>query len=53
MAASGGLMVSMAGQRVFANPSTVTGSIGVRMDVPQLQGLMDKVGVGQETLVVG
>ena len=46
MAASGGLMVSMAGQRVFANPSTVTGSIGVRMDVPQLQGLMDKVGVG-------
>ena len=53
MAASGGLMVSMAGQRVFANHSTVTGSIGVRMDVPQLQGLMDKVGVGQETLVVG
>lgn len=53
MAASGGLMVSMAGQRVFANASTVTGSIGVRMDVPQLQGLMDKVGVGQETLVVG
>lgn len=53
MAASGGLMVSMVGQRVFANPSTVTGSIGVRMDVPQLQGLMDKVGVGQETLVVG
>ena len=53
VAASGGLMVSMAGQRVFANPSTVTGSIGVRMDVPQLQGLMDKVGVGQETLVVG
>ncbi|MFT4301106.1 MAG: signal peptide peptidase SppA [Desulfovibrio sp.] len=53
VAASGGLMVSMAGQRVFANPSTVTGSIGVRMDVPQFQGLMDKVGVGQETLVVG
>ena len=50
-AASGGLMVSMAGQRIFANPSTVTGSIGVRMDIPQLQGLMDKVGVGQETLV--
>ena len=50
-AASGGLMVSMAGERIFANPSTVTGSIGVRMDIPQLQGLMDKVGVGQETLV--
>lgn len=50
-AASGGLMVSMAGTRIFANPSTVTGSIGVRMDIPQLQGLMDKAGVGQETLV--
>ncbi|MBD5553540.1 MAG: signal peptide peptidase SppA [Desulfovibrio sp.] len=50
-AASGGLMVSMAGKRVFANPSTVTGSIGVRMDIPQLQGLMGKLGIGQETLV--
>lgn len=50
-AASGGLMVSMAGQRIFANPSTVTGSIGVRMDIPQLQGLMGKLGIGQETLV--
>lgn len=51
MAASGGLMASMAGWRIFANPSTVTGSIGVRMDIPQVQGLMDKIGVGQETLV--
>ncbi len=51
MAASGGLMVSMAGQRVFANPSTITGSIGVRMDILQVQGLMEKIGVGQETLV--
>lgn len=51
MAASGGLMVSMAGERIFANPSTVTGSIGVRMDIPQLQGLLGKIGVGQETLV--
>ena len=50
MAASGGLMVSMAGARLFANASTVTGSIGVRMDIPQLQGLMSKIGVGQETL---
>ena len=50
MAASGGLMVSMAGRRIFANASTVTGSIGVRMDIPQVQGLLDKLGVGQETL---
>lgn len=51
MAASGGLMVSMAGERIFANPSTITGSIGVRMDIPQVQGLMEKIGIGQETLV--
>lgn len=51
MAASGGLMVSMAGHRIYANPSTVTGSIGVRMDIPQIQVLMGKIGVGQETLV--
>ncbi|SDF59176.1 signal peptide peptidase SppA [Desulfovibrio legallii] len=50
LAASGGLMVSMAGRRVFANPSTVTGSIGVRMDIPQVQGLLQKLGLGQETL---
>lgn len=50
MAASGGLMVSMAGKRVFANASTVTGSIGVRMDIPQVQGLLGKLGVTQETL---
>lgn len=50
-AASGGLMVAMAGHRIFANPSTVTGSIGVRMDIPQIQDLMSKLGIGQETLV--
>jgi protease-4 len=50
VAASGGLMISMAGTRIFANPSTVTGSIGVRMDIPQLQGLLHKIGVDRETL---
>ncbi len=50
VAASGGLMVSMAGQRVFANASTVTGSIGVRMDIPQVQKLMETLGLGKETL---
>ncbi|MBQ7617547.1 MAG: signal peptide peptidase SppA, partial [Desulfovibrio sp.] len=52
-AASGGLMISMAGERIFANASTITGSIGVRMDIPQLQVLLEKVGVNQETLTTG
>lgn len=50
MAASGGLMVSMAGQRVFANAGTVTGSIGVRMDIPQIRALLDRIGVDRQTL---
>lgn len=50
-AASGGLMICMAAGKVYANASTITGSIGVRMDIPQFEGLMAKIGVGQETLV--
>lgn len=53
VAASGGLMTAMAAQYVVANPSTVTGSIGVRMDLPQVQKLLDKLGVGQETITTG
>lgn len=49
-AASGGVMTAMAGSRIFANPSTVTGSIGVRMDIPQIGDLMRKIGIGRETL---
>ncbi len=52
-AASGGLMVAMAAEHIVANPSTVTGSIGVRMDVPQLQNIMEKIGIGQLTLKTG
>lgn len=53
VAASGGLMVAVAAPVVVANPSAVTGSIGVKMDIPQVQGLMQKLGVGQETLTTG
>ena len=49
-AASGGLMVSLAARWIVANPSTVTGSIGVRMDRPQYYKLLDKLGLWQETL---
>lgn len=53
VAASGGLMVAVAAPVVVANPSAVTGSIGVKMDIAQVQGLMQKLGVGQETLTTG
>lgn len=53
VAASGGLMVAMAGNKIFANPLTITGSIGVRMDLPQVGEIMQKIGIGQETLTTG
>lgn len=53
LAASGGLMVSTGATRVVANPATITGSIGVKMELPNVQGLMDKLGVGRQTIVSG
>lgn len=45
MAASGGLYVAMAADRVVANPGTITGSIGVIIQFLNLEGLGEKVGV--------
>jgi protease-4 len=53
VAASGGLMAASAATRVFANPSTITGSIGVKMEIPQVQGLMEKLGLRRESLASG
>ncbi len=50
VAASGGYYLAVAGERIFANPGTITGSIGVIMSFPNYQELMEKVGV--ETQVV-
>jgi protease-4 len=52
-AASGGFMIAMPAQRVFANAATVTGSIGVLLQSPEISGLLDKLGVSAETLVSG
>ena len=46
MAASGGLMISMAGERVFAGEGTVTGSIGVIMQSLHNEKLLDSLGIG-------
>jgi protease IV len=45
VAASGGYWVSMAGDRVFAEPSTITGSIGVFGIIPTFETALAKVGV--------
>jgi len=53
VAASGGYYVSMAADRVVAHPTTVTGSIGVIFVGINLSGLMEKLGIRDQTLVTG
>lgn len=53
VAASGGYLVSLGARHIVANPATVTGSIGVKMEIPNVTGLMDKVGVSQTSLTSG
>lgn len=45
LAASGGYWVSMPGQRIFAEPGTVTGSIGVFAVVPSFENTLADYGV--------
>ncbi len=52
-AASGGYYVACAADTIFANPGTLTGSIGVIMQFTQLKGLYDKVGLGHRVIKSG
>ncbi len=53
VAASGGYYLAVAGERIFANPGTITGSIGVIMSFPNYQELMGKVGIQTEVVKSG
>jgi len=53
VASSGGYHIATAGQYIFANATTVTGSIGVFMPKIDLSGLLDKVGVNADILAIG
>ncbi|NTU43204.1 MAG: signal peptide peptidase SppA, partial [Nitrospirales bacterium] len=53
MAASGGYYVAVPAAKIVANPASVTGSIGVIMETPNLKGLMEKVGVKAEVVKSG
>lgn len=48
VAASGGYWVSTAASQVIAEPSTITGSIGVFAVLPSFQGSLQKLGVGAD-----
>lgn len=53
MAASGGYYVSAPAHAIFAEPTTMTGSIGVIAEFPQVAELLKKVGVDVETITTG
>ena len=53
IAASGGYYVATSSDVILAEPTTLTGSIGVLMEVPEVGGLLEKVGVRMETLATG
>lgn len=47
-AASGGYWISCCADRIFADPLTITGSIGIFGLIPNLKGLADKLGVSPQ-----
>jgi protease-4 len=53
VAASGGYYISMGADRIFADESTITGSIGVIMGGLLLGGTYDMIGVNKESIGVG
>jgi len=53
VAASGGYYVAAAADKIVANPSTVTGSIGVRWPTMAYHELLDKIGVDGGDLTTG
>ncbi len=53
LAASGGYYISAPANKIIANPGTITGSIGVIMEVPNVKALMDKIGVKTEVIKSG
>jgi protease-4 len=53
IAASGGYYIAAASTKIYANPGTITGSIGVLMKLANFQSLLDKVGIKSIVLKSG
>ena len=53
VAASGGYYLAAAATRIVANPGTLTGSIGVILQLAEIEGLLRKVGVRYEVIKSG
>jgi protease-4 len=53
VAASGGYYISAPADKIVANAGTLTGSIGVIMEIPNISGLMQKIGVETQVIKSG
>ncbi len=53
VAASGGYYIATAANRIYANPGTLTGSIGVIMQLANVEGLFKKIGVDYVVVKAG
>jgi protease-4 len=53
VAASGGYYISAPADRIVANAGTLTGSIGVIMEIPNVSDLMEKIGVKTQVVKSG
>lgn len=53
MGASGGYYAALGATKIIANPGTMTGSIGVIVKFPNLEGLFEKIGYKSEVIKSG
>ncbi|MGE5370478.1 MAG: signal peptide peptidase SppA [Solirubrobacterales bacterium] len=53
VAASGGYYLAVSCDKIMANPGTLTGSIGVIMEAPNVEGLFEKLGIRTEVIKSG
>ncbi len=53
VAASGGYYVAVAADEIIAHPTTITGSIGVIITMVNIHGLMEKIGIENQTITSG
>jgi len=51
VAASGGYYIACLADRIFADPMTVTGSIGVLAAFPNIRGIANKIGINAEQVM--
>jgi protease-4 len=53
VAASGGYYIAVPARQIFANPGTITGSIGVIMEFTNFQELLEKIGLHSQVVKSG